>query len=554
MAESILKQWTNPDFIASIMKAQTPAPGGAAAPPPQQTNATGTAGADELPGPRKATETTLPPPAAKGKASKPAGLSALAVMTLVDGLQYLNRPEFMRGSTNGTPAVPPLPKATGTPTVDALLRIATEVVKLRNNPKTLPKAFDTWQALKPRILAVFTEAQGPALGLDASYIKDARREIEQMDGGLRVMDDMFNGKQKTERREKEAYDKLDHAEKVIEIPDMAEATELRKAKQFESTFELLKAASKHVGLLAKKGSNFQKVTKVIEIYFSVEEMKEKLEAFREKGLLGKAATAADFAALLGEISHVALEGYTHAALHLAEKAGNKVLVSKLMQRIGVLKKVAAALAIYDAIKSTIELIEAIETGDPHAITAAAAKLAITGIDLAESTEAISGPVASGAVVVVVVIWAEVDTILGVLELHKWAMDYAAQQAFKRMVADAKKVVPFGKKMAAAAHLMTETDSTSPEYDVYQKQAIQYAQSVKKALAALAGNNLSRDPNSVGGHPDLVAALGQPAQTMLGQVQSGVLPDEPFTLSDAFRTIVAGIKAMVTEGDKTYGAA
>ena len=417
---------------------------------------------------------------------------------------------------------------------------AADVVRLWNDPKTLPDAHYIWKKVKPRLLALLKEAEGPKLGINASEIKKGRDAVANITKYLSGRD---------------ARIKMDEAVKAFQAPDVSEALDLQKVKQFEPTLDYIRSANKQLGRAAKD-TKLGDVAKVIEIYYKVDSLKEKLQAFRDAGLLKQAQTAADMVAFLEGITVDALEAYTKAAKALAEKAGEKALAEQLGDKLKVLKKIKGALAIYSAIKSAVELVQAIESGDPHAIAAAARNFTIAVIDVAESFGVISAGGAATATGAIVVVWATAEAIMMAAELAHWFRDQRALDAVKSMLAQGKKVIPYGKEMAAATVLMidaqnSQDEGSSAEFEFYENQANKMAVEVAKGTKALASHVQGHDLDSVGGYPKLVAALG-PAAGQLIDIDAGIIPSEPLFLTDAFEIILKGIKNMVTVGTAEYG--
>jgi hypothetical protein len=53
---------------------------------------------------------------------------------------------------------------------------------------------------------------------------------------------------------------------------------------------------------------------------------------------------------------------------------------------------------------------------------------------------------------------------------------------------------------------------------------------------------------------LMRPLGDPARQALSHAFMGIIPADPFSVTQAFETIVRGIKSMVDAGNKLYGHA
>jgi hypothetical protein len=551
------KLWTDPRFLDAIQKKQAewavPVPPAAQPQTPVlQTGARGAGPAGMRSPNSTAAEARVPAPggapggpktaAAPAKARKGKAIvgkaivtgSYYAIVTLVENLVSLADLYRLRRQN-----VPTQLKTTVDSSLDSMQNQALVVVTHWWEPATLPQAHAVWQGLKPQLRGVLTDAVEV---VEPTQLKPGWEAIASISKNL---------------SEFEARAKLNEAVKAFQTPDVSEALDLQKAKEFEPSLELIRTANKQIGR-ALKGSQLGNVSKVIEIYFKFDKMADKLQAFKDAGLLGKMKTAADFQHFLGSVTHEAVNVYTEAALALAEKAGDKALIVALKERLGVLKKIKGVLAIYSAIKSAYELVKAIQSGDPHAIADATRNFAIASIEVAQGFGAVTAGGAAALVGGALVVWATAEAIMMAAEVAHWFRDQRALEAFKFMLAEAKKVVPHGKQMAAAHHLMIEAlnsqdEGAAAESDLYEKHANKYAINVAKGIKALASHIQANDLDSVGGYPKLVEALG-PARDQLSHVAAGIIPAEPIFLSDAFEIILQGLKSMATAGNKLYGDA
>jgi hypothetical protein len=516
---------------SAAMPSAGPTAGAKAAP------AAGAAGAPATAaGPSPVGKTKTPPP-------KPGPLTATAVITLVDNLVYLADPYFLEH-----PHAPAQPKkVVGDPSVDSVLGQAADVVRLWSDPKTLPQAHQIWRNVQPRLSALLSEAEGPNLGIEPGVLKPARDAIAKISKYLGI---------------REAYAKLKDTEAETETPDMTEASAARELTLLEPTLmkwrEILGKGGQLTGT-----SQLKTLARGIGFYFSAPDMPSRLTAFRNAGLVDKnTGTLTDVAVFLSRACVTAAQSVTEEAIHAAQKLGKEAAASALQKFLGTIPHVAVhkAAAMFGLALGIYKLVVGIAKGDWDDIAVGAFETTEASLELAELLELLPEGSAHAILAGGVAVWGTVDAILTAAALHRWAKEYRALQAFKSMVKDAKKVVPLGKQMAAATQLMLQTNQASTDgeeaaqYDIYKQQALKYAVPVSQALKALAGNAQGTSLDSVYGYPALVNALGGPARQMLDKARMGIDPNDPMTLTDAFKTIALGIKAMVTEGDKLYGEA
>lgn len=468
--------------------------------------------------------------------TKKSGKSQKALGVLMSGLQQLGDDAYLK-SSNAFQKLEP----SGEPFVDKLLQQVDDIFNLWKNTDKLPEALALWRKTVPLLEAVLKEGEKH---FDSSGFDLSRAAMSRIGKylGIRL-----------------AFKEEKDLAQDSKTPDISEALDLAQLKKMEpAMLEWQKLMNKQVSRLRIEAGKIDNLAKAIDVYFSVDDLSKKLEAFQKANLQVKIQTVADIVAYVTDQSREVAAIYTEAAIELAEKVGNKAAVEVLEKRLSFLKKVAGVVALYELGKSIGELVNAIEKGDWRGIASASFGVASSGIGVAEGFGAISGGTAAGAMGIVFLIWAEADTIIGIAELVHWAKLHRAIQAVKRMAADTKQIVAVGKKMTAATELMLQSDSASPDavesakYDVHNKHAIQLAGSVSKAITALGVNHVFRenDLDSVGGYPELVKALGKPARDAL----MGAYLDDPMSVSQRFQTILLGIKAMVNEGNKLYGSA
>ena len=466
---------------------------------------------------------------------KKSGQSIQALQVLMDGIITLGDEQFLKAHDSYQELKP-----SGEPTIDKLLDQVNLVFKLWMEADKLDQALALWQKTQPVILAILAEGEkhfdSPGFGNSRGAVGAIGKYL-----GVRM-----------------AYKESNELAQKMDTPEVGEALDLRELKKLEPVMLDWQKIVKNAGRLGVDNGKIKKMAKVLDIYFSVHDLHEKLEAFKQAGLSDKIRTVADLVEYLGETSTEATQAYYEAAKVLAEKAGQKEAAEAIEKKIAALSKVAKVLAVYEFAKSVKELIDAVDKKDWHAVAAASFGVVSSGISVAETAGVIGGGTAAAATGVAFLIWAEVDTFIGVAELVAWAKLDRGFRATKKMVEDTRKIVAVGKKMAAAAQLMIETNSASTDaveagkYEIYHQQALDLAGRVDDAITAVGVNNVFRsgDLDAVGGYPQLIVALGSPALNAL----RGSASNDPLSVSDRFKTVLIGIKAMITKGDELYGEA
>ena len=449
------------------------------------------------------------------------------------GLQQLGDDDYLK-SSNAYQALKP----SGEPFIDKLLGEVDDVFRLWKNNDKLPEALALWRSTERILQAVLTEGEKH---FDAPGFNLSRNAMSRIGIALG---------QRLARKEES-----DSAEGA-KTTDIGEALDLAELKKMEPAMLEWQKLNKQAGRLSVPNGKLEKLTKALDIYFSVDDLSKKLDAFQKADLGVKIKTVSDITFYVADQTREVAKIYTEAAKDLAKKLGKKEAEEVLEKRLKSLTKVAGVLAIYDLGKSISELITAIDKGDWHEVASASFGVASSGIGVAEGFGVIGGGTAAAATGVAFLIWAEADTIIGVAELVHWAKLDRALRAVKSMAADAKRIVVVGKKMVAATQLMQQTDSGSTDavesgkYEFHHQESMQLAGVVSKNITDLGNNHVSRhDLDSVGGYPELVAALGNSTRNAL---QSPDLVD-PMSVSNRFETVLLGIKAMVIEGSKLYSS-
>jgi hypothetical protein len=366
---------------------------------------------------------------AKAQQPKPSRLTYTAVAMLIDNMVYLARPEFLDG-----PSVPPKLKSTSEPSVDGVLNQAADLVRLMKDPKTLPQARQSWRSVQSRLQTLFTEATTSKLGVDRSALNPA---IEAMN---RISQEIA---------EREASAKMNKAMNDMKTPDMSKALAVRELKKLEPTLKGWKDTIARGGPMVGV-PELKALSRAIDVYYSASDMSAKVAAFQKAGLLEGNKSLSDIVPLLSHMAVSASSAVTEEGIRAAIKAGQKAAEHSLELRLKALKGVSGVIGLYEMWKGSQKLIDAINKGDWHEIAEGSAEIAFGAIGIAESVDAVlKAPLLEGTVfgptAGVVAIWAVVDSVLMAADQHKWAKEYKANQAYKRMIADAKKSCPWARR-------------------------------------------------------------------------------------------------------------
>jgi len=466
---------------------------------------------------------------------KQKGRSSKALEVLLNGLIQLGDPAFLK-SRQAAQKIPPSSDAS----IDKLLAQVVQVLELWNDNDKLPQAEALWAKTKPVLAAVLAEGENQQRQkhLDAGDgFQEARKAMSNIEFYL---------------GEREAWVKQRQLENQMDTPDVSVALDLRQLKELEPTLALWQNVNKQAGRLAE-GAALKELSLALDVYFSVPDLSKKLAAFKKAGKWEKVKTVADLVAFFSDKINESAKIITEAGIKVAKRAGQEAAAKALEKRVSVMRKVAGVVALYELGKSVGELVVAIQKGDWHEIASASFGVASSGIGVAEAVGAMEGSTAAGATGAAVVVWATAEAILMAAEIAKWARELGVLETVVRLARDAKKIVPTGKKMAAAAELMMETQgSTDPkkagEYAVHEQEALRLCPWVAKAIAALGSNYFSGGKNDL----RLLLKSNHPALNAFNTVMN--FPDNPWEVSDHFRIVLDGIKAVVDQGTKTYGDA
>jgi hypothetical protein len=161
-----------------------------------------------------------------------------------------------------------------------------------------------------------------------------------------------------------------------------------------------------------------------------------------------------------------------------------------------------------------------------------------GVIAADSTAALTTGI--------VVVWGVFDVILMAAEQAQWAKKMRELEAFKKLVKEARILVPIGKRMSAAVELMhdteAETDPVPSDNNIrYREYAEEAAAKIGKGLQNLLVHHITRaDLDAVGGYPELT----EPVAPMLKEAYGKIDYKVPETMVDAFDATVTAIQIML----------
>ncbi|MEO8081136.1 MAG: hypothetical protein ABI641_11440 [Caldimonas sp.] len=465
----------------------------------------------------------------------PGPLTSAAVTTLIQNLVYLANPKFYRAT--GRPG-PPRLKTAGEPTVDALLGQAADVVRLWADPKTLPAAIELWRGIRSRLSGLLDEAADPKkLGFTSAALKPARSAMATIADYISIQESNL---------------RLDDAVKESPTQELSKELDERDLKKLEPALKAWKKATQSGGQFGALGE-MKKLSEALDIYFSTPDPIDKLHAFQHAHELEEESTLPDLVAFLMHNCVSGGSAVTEAAIRIAEAAahaGNpaaKAAVVSLERRLILVKAVGTAVALLDLALGTLKLIEGIEEGNWHDIAEGGATVALGSVGLGEVGGYVAADTAAFATAGVVVAWGVFDVILMAGEQARWAKKMKELAAFKSLVADARKLIPIGKRMSAAVELMDDVQTATDDveagnYERYRQYADEAAKKLGAGLRQLLDKHIKRrDPAAVGGYPELV----EPVAPMLKEAYAGIDYKEPRTMVTAFDATVTAIQIMLT---------
>jgi hypothetical protein len=473
--------------------------------------------------------------AAPGGKAKRAPASSLGSMTptsgiqMIDNLVYLASPTFYRAT--GKPGPAKL-AAVGDPSADALLAKAADVVTLWADPKTLPTAVTTWRGIESPLRALIAKLQDPkGLGFEAQAVKPALEALDKIADTLSMQDVDLH---------------MSEAVKSAPTPELSLELDARELKQLEPALaEWRKVANSGSQLVSTP--EMKKLSQAADLYFANPDPMKKLHAFQQSHLLAEGQSLKDLSPFIIHMMVAGQSSIIHGGMRLAHAAGEAGHAAEktLGQRLGVVGRFAGGAA-YEMVKGAQKLISGIEEGDWHEIAEGGTELAMGTLGVGEAAGVVSGSTSAMLSGAAVVAWATFDAILMAAEIAKWGRQMTEQTAFKVMVADARKLVPLGKKLSAAVDLANETELAGNSLDAdnndrYQQIATKAAAELGAGLKALLDKHFRRsDPHAVGGYPAMV----KPVLPMLTKAYGQIMYEKPDTLVEAFDATVSAIQAML----------
>jgi hypothetical protein len=498
-------------------------------------------------------------PVTQAAAAPRRSLSANAAVVLVDSLVTLASPDFQRKSN------PPQKLQTAhEPSVHNLLGQVAEVVTLWHDQKSLPSAIQKWRAVRPQLSALLTDAADPKRGVvDSDYVKPALDAIAKITDFLSVQESDFT---------------LEEAVKSLATPDLSKEMDARELKKLEPSLKEALAIISEGGPLVD-GPKMKALEKAIKVYNSKADPSEKLAAFQNVGFVKRGEPLSKVAPFL---IHAMVEGASEVnersvraadlaakqAKRLAQSATSDAVrkgflqtaddasraASALKLRASALHVIGGAVGLYEVWKGSRKLKSGIKDGNWHMIAEGGATITIGAIAIAETLHLISASAGTALTNSTVAIWGVAEVVMMAAEQKQWAKKMKAHTALKSMIADARTIVPDGKRLSAALDLLLQTDgSTDPvesaNNDRYQQYANQSALKVSNGIRRLVASHLN--PNSldvVGGYPVLMSHV----RPMVNHAVSIMDDSGPLGAVTAFEAIVEAIKEMAATGDKHFG--
>jgi hypothetical protein len=481
-------------------------------------------------------------------ASPPGPLTKDAVLFLIVQLETLADKEWQRAS--GKPGPPPMDTAGG-PVVDSLLGQAADVVRLWADAETLPAAVQLWKQTQPRLLALFKQAEEKKLA-SSSDLNPARKAVGVITDYLSARDaDLM----------------VDKAASEEPTPELTKEVDEAALKKLEPALKVWKKTLADAGRFGTLPA-MKKLDQAVNLYYSTNKPEEMLANFKKYGFLKPEGSFSELREKIAELIRTSVIESAKKATEAAEEAVKRGLITeeeakaatKKFKMWGKLARgVSGVLGLIQMGEGLHKLKDGIEKGDWHDIVGGAATLSLGAISVADSLELLDAPGAEGAGSLlsmgVAVIWATAEGVMAAADLVHWDKQHKALYAFKTMTADfKKKVIPDGKKLAAAFDLMLKTQGSmdpveSANNDRYQSYAKDYSDKVTKALNTWLTTHFHNPGEKfVGGYPE----IAEPAAKMLQAAYKNIVPGAPQSMVDAVEATIKAVEFMAAEGNERYG--
>lgn len=218
--------------------------------------------------------------------------------------------------------------------------------------------------------------------------------------------------------------------------------------------------------------------------------------------------------------------------------------------IKTVETLSKAVAVVSVVADSLKMINAIAKGRWGEVVDTTVDLAVDAVPLVagEAAAEVAAPLAA----VGLAIKAEVVLFETWAEIAKWCHDQQFRNAAGNFIDGCRTVY---QNVAAdfVGDIEVYFSSSDPLLrDAAMQQMTSHGPGILQGLTFLSGHVASSDPQALGGHPDLVKALGPEAVSVLsGDLAHPLMPDDPFGLADAVKTVFAGANNMSRYVARTY---
>ncbi|MGH2461192.1 MAG: hypothetical protein ACRDIY_20225 [Chloroflexota bacterium] len=286
-------------------------------------------------------------------------------------------------------------------------------------------------------------------------------------------------------------------------------------------------------------------------------IEEKLEWAKGKGLLAKTATAADLVSKISggvktivasglEVGKAFAERQMASALakDLEKEAENwKGIAERYEGKLKLLGKIGTVLGLIGVAADVLRGIRAALNGDWEGA------LKETG-GAAMDLLGVLGPADAGPLLgaITITIKAEIEAIHLAADFIRYCKAETVRQAAQDFI---EACAGFAKNYAydfvADVDLLLDPSRANIS-DLVGKQLATHTAAIGKGVTVIASQVSCTEPGCLGGHPDLVSALGQPALTALNGLS---IPDDPLSKAQQIRDVFAGANAMANYVQAKY---
>jgi len=403
-------------------------------------------------------------------------------------------------------------------------------------------ALDLWESIKGNLWAELRRAP--------KIVHQGVRELDEMIGkDLNWIDKEFIRPAAYWEAHREG---LAHSD--LQAPDLVsqqtlldkEEEELEQAKELSE--EAGKLVSEGIAAAVLKDTNMGK--EIFELVTVKGTIQEKLEKAKEKGIVEQSATAVELvskiAGLKNTIIKTTFEVLKGRAERLAKEAIEKgteevakhweALAEDYGEYAEKLKTVGTVIGIIGAAADAIRAFKAAVNGDWEE---AASKAASAGMGILSAL----GPEGSAPLLAALVIGVKVEiaAMHMAAEFIRWCKDETVRDAAKDFIDICVKVSKWPAQDLVADVEAWYNPSNAAIKDLIKKRLLGYVPDMRTGLAAIGAEVQCTEARCLGGHSDLVDALGNDAKRVL--MAPFAFPEDPLSMATQIHDVFAGANAM-----------